>query len=638
MWWDSTMKKIIAGILLVFGPASGAEEWSIKSHACPGDLLKDGYVIEGRGRVMLPFAPGESAESVKAFIRRSTIVFRDILKDLPEGSLVVLDGNHHTLAARTTEKGHELIKSMLEEWMVDLPLMLACQVNLLEVASTDLDALLEETGTNLDHSAVLERLEKTGARVVASASFETKSGQRILSEMATNVRHFTEIAARADGSSEGDGMEESAGLTVEVDPVIATDRLTLSLAVAIRHTAVSGAPRTVPLGTVGGKRVEAAVQDFASENWNTNTVLLAGQTRLLGAAPTDADGNIQLCFLSASAPKVELAKSNRAEGWLRTYGEAVEKVPSEPAKRDATQGPPSGMVVKRFPVPPDFLSWGKGWSGGSEPEFNARLTSQDILKAQGIAFPDGASSTFNKMTSFLTVVNLPENVAQVEELLDSMFFCPPALIRFQLHVVEAASGVVRKLGRENLAVTDHRTAWEALQAEIAAGRGRVVESAAIETKSGQRCTVESGRLYAWANANLKPQVLEAKEEKGAVAVAVAVPIAELVATVEREPLGLHWEIDPVLGADGHTIDLNTSVRRHSQAPTERFDAPVAREGSMTVDAPAVDFHPLELTTAFTTQNGMWRMIGTWQPVGADGELDPDVMQAIFVRATVVRVE
>jgi len=385
---------------------------------------------------------------------------------------------------------------------------------------------------------------------------------------------------------------------------------------------------------VGGKRVEAAVQDFASENWKANTVLLAGQTRLLGAAPTDAEGKIRLCFLSASAPEVELATSNRAEGWLRIYADAVEKVPSEPAKRDSTQGPPSGMVVKRFPVPPDFLSWGKGSSGGSEPQFNARLTSQDILKAQGIAFPEGASSTFNKTTSFLTVVNLPENVAQVEELLDSMFYCPPALIRFHLHAVEAGSGVVRKLARESLGVTDHRAAWEALQAEITAGRGRVVGVAAIETKSGQHSTVESGRSYAWAAANLKPQVLEAKEEKGA----VALPTAELVATVEREPLGLHWEIDPVLGADSYTIDVNTSVRHHSQVPTERFAAPVAQEGVVTVDVPTVDFHPLELVTAFTTQNGMWRMIGTWQPVGADGGLDPDVMQAVFVRATVVRVE
>jgi hypothetical protein len=34
---------------------------------------------------------------------------------------------------------------------------------------------------------------------------------------------------------------------------------------------------------------------------------------------------------------------------------------------------------------------------------------------------------------------------------------------------------------------------------------------------------------------------------------------------------------------------------------------------------------------------MWRMIGTWQLVGADGELDPAVMQAVFVQAVVLRV-
>jgi hypothetical protein len=33
---------------------------------------------------------------------------------------------------------------------------------------------------------------------------------------------------------------------------------------------------------------------------------------------------------------------------------------------------------------------------------------------------------------------------------------------------------------------------------------------------------------------------------------------------------------------------------------------------------------------------MWRMIGTWQPMGADVKLDPVVMQAVFVRASVMR--
>jgi hypothetical protein len=432
-------------------------------------------------------------------------------------------------------------------------------------------------------------------------------------------------------------------LEVEIDPVVDYDGRTLDLNVAVRHTTQAGAPRLVPQGTLAGKRVEGGVQDFVTENWTTATTLLSGQSRLLGVVPAEEAGKARLCFVTAAASVVMVEKSANAEDWLKAHGEAVAKALTGPKKEMPTLGLMSGMVVKKFRIE-SFLSMGAGGAAAApadpfsasapEPTFMVRMTAQDVLKAQGIPFPDGSSATFDKTTSTLTVVNLPANMAKVEEFIDSLSLRLPAHIQFRLHVVEAASGVVRKLGRESLAVTDHRAAWEALQAEIAAGRGRVVESAAIETKSGQRCTVESGRLYAWANANLKPQVLEAKEEKGA----LAVPIAELVATVEREPLGLHWEIDPVLGADGYTIDVNTSVRRHSQAPTERFDAPVARDGSLTVDAPAVDFHPLELTTAFTTQNGMWRMIGTWQPVGADGGLDPDVMQAIFVRATVVRVE
>jgi hypothetical protein len=103
-------------------------------------------------------------------------------------------------------------------------------------------------------------------------------------------------------------------------------------------------------------------------------------------------------------------------------------------------------------------------------------------------------------------------------------------------------------------------------------------------------------------------------------------------------LGQTFEMDPVLGSDGLTIDVNAAVNRQSRAPTEHFTAPVPLPGVMTVDTPAVDFHPLKLSTAFTTMDGLWRMIGTWQPMGADGKLDPAVMQAVFVQAVVLRVQ
>lgn len=652
MWWDEDMKKIIAGLLFVIGScmgtASGAETWTVKSYMCPGDLLSEGLVVEGKGRLKLPNEPGEDAESVRAFIQQSSLIFAEYLKDLPQGSLVVLDKKRHTLAARTTVEGHGVIEAMLEEVRIHVPKMLAFQVDLLETSTTDLNALLEEVAGNSDHSAVLGRLEKAGARVVASGSFETKSGQRVKTSMVTNMSYVSEFAARTDGSSEGTTREvEPVGLEVEIDPVVGYDGRTLDLNLAVRHTTQAGAPRLVPLGTLAGKRVEGGMQDFVTENWTTATTLLSGQSRMLGVAPAEEAGKARLCFLTAAAPVVMARKSTNAENWLKAHGDVVAKALTGPKKETPTLGLMSGMIVKKFHVPPDFLSAGAGGAAAApadpfsasapEPTFMVRMTVQDILKAEGIPFPDGSSATFDRTTSTLTVVNLPANMAKVEDYINSIITSRPAHIQLHLHVVEAASGTVRKLARESLGVTDHRAAWEALQAEITADRGRLVGVAAVETKSGQRCTVESGRQYAWANANLKAQVPEAKDEKRAVVV-TGVPVAELVATVEREPLGLRWEVDPVLGADGYTLDVNMSVRHHSQTPTERFEAAAAREGVLTVDAPAVDFHPMELTTAFTTQNGMWRMIGTWQPVGADGGLDPDVMQAVFVRATVVRVE
>lgn len=96
LWW-------VVGCLL--GTGLQAAEWSVKSYSWPTGLLGDGLVVEGKGRVWLPEVPTEEdAESVKTFIQRSTLVFREYLKDLPDGSLVVFDRSRQTLAARTTEE------------------------------------------------------------------------------------------------------------------------------------------------------------------------------------------------------------------------------------------------------------------------------------------------------------------------------------------------------------------------------------------------------------------------------------------------------------------------------------------------------------------------------------------------------
>lgn len=643
------MKRLFLATLSIIGCLAGAvlsaAEWSIKSYPCPSDALFEGFVVEGKGRIYLPDPPTEEAASIQAFIQRSSLVFREYLRELPEGSLVVLDRKRNTLAARSTVEGHLALDTLLGEWNQQLPKMITLQVTLLEVPITDLTALLEETAAQQDHTAQLERLENTGSKLVASAKLETKSGQRSTTQMISMLTHVTEFAARADGSTEAATTEqEPIGLSVEVDPILSHDGRIIDLNLSISHTSNTAAVRTIPLGTLAGKRIHGGVQDFTTEKWTSGTSLTPGQSRLLGAVPADNPTLARLCFVTAYAPTVIGIKDPRAETWLKTHGNAVEPIPAEEKKTAPKLGLLSGMVIKKFHVPPDFLSaensnaaapadpFGPRSPSSPEPTFNVRMTAESVLKAQGIAFPEGSSATFNRATAVLTVVNLPANMELVEAFVESITYHTPAVLQFRAHIIEADSALVRKIARSSLSVTDHREAWQALQAEVTAGRGRVVSVAAIETRSGQRCQVQSGSFYAWATSNLTPQISEIKTEKTVTAIA-ALPVAELRADIERIPLGVQFEIDPVLGSDGFTIDVNASIQRQSQPPSEHF-APAEPQ---TVDAPLVNFHPQILSTAFTSADKLWRLVGTWQSVGADGQLDPAVMQAIFIQAVVLRV-
>jgi hypothetical protein len=669
MKWIGLIVCWLAGGVL--GEENEGGEWSVRSYALPPDFFIDvdsrlpsslwnGSELESRNgegdntggpsKVPPDSAREIDEDKIKSHIKEASKRFREGLSGLPEGTLIAIDYSRSMLAARTTEDGHGLIWTVVEGWLSKLPKMVVMKVTLLELPSNEVVTVMNESVAVADHSALLERLVNEGAQVVATTKLEGKSGQCAVLKMGSEVSHATDFVLRADGSTKEVNREiEQVGLTVEVEPLLSADEKTLDFIMSVQHSSVAGEVRSVPLGALAGKRVEADLQDFVMEKWTTTTALLSGQSRCLGVAQAAEEGKTRLCFLTAFAPKVHEAFTNhdRAASWLRKYGELIEPVTSVMKKEPEV---PLGMVKKVFRIPWDLLSLGSvetqddpfsptdPFAVPSSKPVSVWKSAKEILVEQGIVFPEGSLANYNKQTSALTVVNEPAMVDLVETFIDTMHYHYPVLLRFDLHVLEAGSSVVGKVMQQSLGVTDHQVAWNTLLNEIKNGRGRLLESAAMETKSGQRAAVESGRNYAWAKTNGKVPVpvLEGKPDKEAVAM-VREGSAELVATVEREPLGLRWEVDPVLGADGNTIDLNLSVRRHSREPTERFEAPVAQEGVLSVDAPAVDFHPLELATGFTTQDGMWRMIGTWQPMGPDGKLNPEVMQAVFVRAVVVRI-
>jgi len=96
------------------------------------------------------------------------------------------------------------------------------------------------------------------------------------------------------------------------------------------------------------------------------------------------------------------------------------------------------QFTRIYKVPPDFETMGGGGGDAAAPAAPAdpfaaggagaattsgltkRQSALDILKAQGILFPDGATAVFNKVTSQLIVKNTQPNLDLVEAFVDSI--------------------------------------------------------------------------------------------------------------------------------------------------------------------------------------------------------------------------
>jgi hypothetical protein len=96
----------------------------------------------------------------------------------------------------------------------------------------------------------------------------------------------------------------------------------------------------------------------------------------------------------------------------------------------------SPMLTRSYRVPPDFLSVGPGYdaaaaapadpfaAGGQQARPAGHATAKQILEAQGITFPEGATASFNPATSQIVVTNTQANLDLAEALVDTVAKAP----------------------------------------------------------------------------------------------------------------------------------------------------------------------------------------------------------------------
>ncbi|WP_156346155.1 hypothetical protein [Verrucomicrobium spinosum] len=418
--------------------------------------------------------------------------------------------------------------------------------------------------------------------------------------------------------------------------------------------------------TGSGLRADVRVTDYYRVNVTTAQTMLSGTARLLGvwkpegAQEPGRENRLLVAIVRADVVPLLAALDRQLETIFAAHAEKLRPTPT--AAPGVVQDPslPAGMIIRRFKVVPSFLSAAASrdsaapaaaaaadpFAAGSmpnEPRMTVRITALDILRAQGIVFPQGASANFNAATSELIVRNTPENMALVETFIDTLTSVLPINVAFNTQIVQADGTFLRKLEEEYASRADHGKMWQAVEEAIAQGRASYVQSLWIGTRSGQRVITQVRREYSYVSeaATEKEEApKKAADSKATPPEQAATPAADdaqkadgrLSPVIEMRPVGTSLELDPVIDPDGRTIDVNYALERDYAAPTLRLPLSSDDPKVMKLDAPATSFHRARMTTSITYLPGMIRLIGIWKPEGAPNAEGADVMQAAFMRA------
>ncbi|WP_009960176.1 Amuc_1098 family type IV pilus outer membrane protein [Verrucomicrobium spinosum] len=310
------------------------------------------------------------------------------------------------------------------------------------------------------------------------------------------------------------------------------------------------------------------------------------------------------------------------------------------------------QYTRTFKVPPSFLSLGQDSSAASPATaadpfasggastaaatLKPKATALEILRNNGINFPEGSSATFVAATSQLIVRNTQPNLDQVEAFVEGLTKAVPQQIYITTKFVEVSQKNTDELGFDWLlgqfdiggrtfasggtaatssnysftqdgtaiggysVTSGNRSGSSAIAADsidgLISGQSQassvapgvftlagvftdpqfqvtiralsqkkgvdLMSAPSVTTRSGQRATVEVIREFIYPTEFDPPQIPQnfgatSSTSTTGTSSTSSFPVTPTTPTAfEMRPVGVRLEVDPVIGPDGYTIDLN----------------------------------------------------------------------------------
>jgi hypothetical protein len=612
---------------------------------------------KGTLRAMAMPPASASAGEMETWMLRNHDVLRLYLQEqslvLPPGSLAVYDNRSGTLALRTLGTMHGMMDNLVEILRERLTKQVQWKVEIIEAPAAE---VLKAMQSGMKGSASKERdeLEKAGKWVTGLTGI-TRPGNRTRSAALADREQPVDYTVQREGQISATKETLSGGTMVEIDTVISDSGSYTDVNIWLTHE-YGPTQKRLEAEPAGGANTQVEWSSQLRAELTTSVTVSNGMPLLLGGWRLDgledvarAKGAMQAAFLTVNTVPLIPNRNPAALELLKKHGEVVMPTPKV-VKPVADPNLPPGMIVRRFRVPPDFISIGGQPSAGAapsdpfapavggvpgEPRFMREVTVQSILQDQGIYFPKGSSANFIKATGELIIRNTPGNIEQVEAFVTSLKDRQPKQVALHARIVQAPTAMVRGWERKTFGTTDHSELWDEIQSEVIKQTASVVDAALVITKPGTRATSKAGLAYVYGGDLNEvadtPKPVEGKPTEPPQAAPAKNQSAVFIDS-NTEEVGLSWEVDPVVGVDNETVDINLALTRH-MAPPARSD--VAQQPNIW-KVPQTTFFKHKTTTSMSTLRGTARLVSIWKPTGK-AELDGDVLQVLLIRNEVMEV-
>jgi len=527
---------------------------------------------------------------------------KDVLSQMgisfPPGATSFYDSGTSTLRMHNTPEMLDVIEAFVKSTGEGFPRDLICTITVIEGPGEIIRQTNEATAHKANASAELRKLLEQAKqpdsklRVVNDAWLQIQSGTRATSTSSLEHFHTTGLSLDTQGHATLQRETRPLGLKFQMDPTLSADGITIDIPFNLQLTLAP--PEQSPVGITDpgtGNVAEYTTTHFFQAEFSTAISSASGTTKLIG--------------VTAPPPGKSEAPEDRLWAVFLTTTIHVQK----PVRVAPPQPPalpkyaPKGLQAAALRVPEGLLPYDTGWPV---------LSLQKWLEEKGVPAAQGASVV--QQNDVLQIINTPDNIERIGVLADEALEKAPKSIACMLHTVQAPAAFLRDLAHASAAASDHAGMWTQVEAAVARGEGRFINSLFLESPSevSARNISSSEHVYV--------------EEFGLNAKGRPMP------GIAYRDVGSIFEIEPTLNADGRTLNVVLSYELSPAPPALRRETFRDPASALRFDLPVSDIHSTKTVTSLVMAAGGTRLLSLHRPTGRDAE---GMLWATFLKCEVV---